>query len=156
MTSFQNQPVKDLEQLRVLPSYRLSGTESIAVYFDLGQDGTFDVIAGVPAPADVTGFTVANFAGSPWNPAWAFGAALPTHTGSYHANPSVADPDFEFTILNFSTLPGQDALLAGFTVWAFMGSIQDDGIGEDFIQYDQSPSTITTITSSHGSSGSGR
>jgi hypothetical protein len=126
----------------------LHSTESIAVYFDLNQDGNFDVIAGVSRWTDVSGFTVANFSGSQWSPASAFGTALPTHTGSYYASPSAADPDFEFTILNFSTLPGQDALLAGFRVWAFMGSQDDDGIGEDFIQYDQSPSTITTIASS--------
>ncbi|MGB6873847.1 MAG: hypothetical protein WBE46_06915 [Dehalococcoidia bacterium] len=126
----------------------LGSTETIAVYFDLNQDGTFDVIAGVSGSTDVTGFTVANFSGNPYNPSSAFGTALPTHTGSYHANPSAADPDFEFTILNFSTLPGQDALLAGFRVWAFMGSLEDDGIGEDFIRYEQSPSTITTIASS--------
>jgi hypothetical protein len=126
----------------------LGSTETIAVYFDLDQDGTFDVIAGVSGSNDVTGFKVANFSGNPYNPSYAFGTALPTHTGSYHANPSAADPDFEFTILNFSTLPGQDALLAGFRVWAFMGSLEDDGIGEDFIQYEQSPHTITTIVSS--------
>ncbi|MGB6873620.1 MAG: hypothetical protein WBE46_05740, partial [Dehalococcoidia bacterium] len=126
----------------------LGSTETIAVYFDLNQDGTFDVIAGVSGSTNVTGFTVADFSGNPWNPAFAFGTALPTNTGSYHANPSAADPDFEFTILDFSTLPGQDALLGGFRVWAFMGSLADDGIGEDFIRYEQKPSTITTIASS--------
>jgi len=128
----------------------LGSTETIAVYFDLNQDGTFDVIAGVSGTTDISGFTVANFdpLGDPYNPSSAFGTALPGNTGSYHANPSAAAPDFEFTILNFSTLPGQDALLAGFRVWAFMGSLEDDGIGEDSIQYEQSPSTITTIVSS--------
>lgn len=29
-----------------------------------------------------------------------------------------------------------------------MGSLEDDGIGEDSIEYDQSPSTIATMTSS--------
>jgi hypothetical protein len=128
----------------------LGGTESVAVYFDLNQDGTFDVIAGVPGTANIADFTVASFSGFPGSPASAFGTPLPTHTGSYHANPTAADPDFEFTILDFSTLPGQDALLAGFIVSAFMGSLEDDGIGEDYIQYDQSPSTITGIASSVG------
>jgi hypothetical protein len=133
----------------------LGSTEAIAVYFDLNRDGTFDVIAGVSGLSDVTGFTVANFAGSPWNPAYAFGTALPTHTGSYHANPSVAKPDFEFTILNFSTLPGSDASVSGFRVWAFMGSLQDDGIGEDSLQYEQNPHTIATIVSSAATVASG-
>jgi len=132
----------------------LGATETIAVFFDLDKDGTlvspdFDVIAGVPAGGNnISDFTVAQFSGSPWLPGYAFGPALPTHTGSYHANPSASDPDFEFTITNFSTLPGQDASLGGFIVWAFMGSIQDDGIGEDQIHYEQNPHTITTITSS--------
>ena len=126
----------------------LGSTETIAVYFDLNKDGTFDVIAGVPATTDITGFTVANFSGSPYNPGFAFGTPLPTHTGSYHANPSAADPDFEFTITNWSTLPGQDSFLAGFRVWAFMGSLADDGIGEDYIQYEQNPHTTATIVSS--------
>jgi len=128
----------------------LGSTESIAVYLDLNQDGTYDVIAGVPATGDITGFTVANFSGFPGSPGSAFGTPLPTHTGTLHANPSAGDPDFEFTILNFSTVPGQDASLGGFIVSAFMGSLQDDGIGEDYIQYDQSPSTITSISSSAG------
>ena len=126
----------------------LGGTETIAVYFDLNQDGTFDVIAGVGGTTDITGFTVAQFDGSPFNPALAFGAALPANTGSYYANPSAAAPHFEFTILDFSTLPGQDAMLGSFRVWAFMGSLHDDGIGEDYIQYQQSPNTMVTIVSS--------
>jgi hypothetical protein len=126
----------------------VGGTETIAVFFDLDKNGTFDVIAGVSGSTNITGFTVANFSGSPWYPSGAFGTALPSHTGSYHANPSAAKPDFEFTILNFSTLPGSDASVGGFIVWAFMGSLQDDGIGEDSLQYEQNPHTIATIVSS--------
>jgi hypothetical protein len=126
----------------------LGSIETIAVYFDLNQDGTFDVIAGVSGFTDVTGFTVANFSGNPFSPGFAFGTALPAHTGTLHANPSAGDPDFEFTILNFSTLPGSDASVGGFIVWAYMASLEDDGIGEDSIQYEQSPSTITTIVPS--------
>jgi hypothetical protein len=127
----------------------ISGTETIAVYFDLDQDGTFDVITGVPADGDITDFTVAQFSGNPNNPGYAFSTDLPTHIGSHPTScPNATTPDFEFTILDFSTLPGQDALLAGFRVWAFQGSLEDDGIGEDFIKYEQSPSTDTTVTSS--------
>jgi len=129
-------------------SANLGSTETIAVYFDLNQDGTFDVIAGVSASTDVTGFTVANFSGNPFSPGLAFGTPLPAHTGTLYANPSAGDPDFEFTILNFSALPGSDASVGGFIVWAYMASLEDDGIGEDSIKYSQSPSTITTIASS--------
>ena len=125
----------------------LGGTESIAVYFDLNKDGTFDIIAGISSSTNITGFTVANFSGSPYNPSAAFGTPLPGNTG-IHTIPTAATPDFEFTITNFSTLTGQDALLAGFRVWAFMGSLQDDGIGEDYIQYEQNPHTTATIASS--------
>ncbi|MGB6873472.1 MAG: hypothetical protein WBE46_04945 [Dehalococcoidia bacterium] len=125
----------------------LGSTECIAIFFDLDKDGTYDVIAGVPAGEDISGFTVANFSGFPANPAFAFGADLPTHTG-IHTTPAAGTPDFEFTILNFSTLPGSDASLGGFVVQGFLGSIEDDGIGEDFIQYEQNPHTITTIVSS--------
>jgi hypothetical protein len=133
----------------------LGGTETIAVYFDLNKDGTFDVIAGVSAVTDGTGFTVAEFAGLAGNPGFAFGTALPTHTGSYHAIPSAAKPDFEFSITHFSTLPGQDASLGGFIVSAFMGSLADDGIGEDYIQYQQNPHTTATIVSSAATVASG-
>jgi len=106
----------------------LGSTETIAVYFDLDKDGTFaspdfDVIAGVSSTDHIFGFKVAEFSGDPYNPGAAFGTSLPTHTGSYHANPSAAAPDFEFTILNFSTLPGSDDSVGGFIVWAFLGSI---------------------------------
>jgi hypothetical protein len=126
----------------------LDSTETIAVYFDLNQDGTFDVIAGVSASTDITGFTVANFSGNPFSPGFAFGTPLPSHTGSYYANPSADAPDFEFTILNFSDLPGPGASVGGFIVWAYMASLEDNGIGEDYIKYKQSPSTITTIVPS--------
>ena len=132
----------------------LGGTETIAVYFDLDKDGEYDVIAGVPGTANITGvlFTCANFTylepGHIFTPPYNFGNPLPGHVGSYHANPSAAASDFEFTILNFSTLPGQNALLAGFIVGVFMGSQADAGIGEDSFNYEQNPHTITTIVSS--------
>jgi hypothetical protein len=123
----------------------LGASECISVYFDLDQDGTFDVIAGVPSGANITGFTVANWGTDPSQ----FGTDIPGHSGSgYYTSPSAAAPHWEFTVTNFTGLPGQDALLAGFRVGAFMGSQDDDGIGEDFIPYEQSPHTTTTIISS--------
>jgi hypothetical protein len=128
----------------------LSGTECISVYFDLDQDGDWDVIAGVPGGAgvkNITAFTVAYYlTKSMFGPPYS--AELTANKGSYCANPSAAAPDFEFTILNFSTLPGQDALLAGFRVHAFAGSLDDGVIGEDDLEYEQDPATNVSIVSS--------
>lgn len=131
----------------------LSGTERVCVFFDLDRNGTFDVIAGVPGGVDVTGFTVATFSGDQYNPL--FGTNLASNKGTYYANPSPAAPDFEFTILNFSTLPGQDSFLGAFRVYAFMGSAEDDGIGEDYVDYQQDPHTAATMISSAATVASG-
>jgi hypothetical protein len=116
----------------------LGGTESAAVYFDLNQDGTWDVISGISGVTDYYGFSVNVFTYSATPPYFSppvnFGTPLPTHTGSVSPNPSSSDPDLEFTITNWSTLPGQD-VSPGFTVGARLGSGDDDGIGEDYILY---------------------
>jgi hypothetical protein len=116
----------------------LGGTESAAVYFDLNQDGTWDVIAGISGVTDYYGFSVNVFTYSPTPPYFSppanFGTALPTHKGTISPNPSSSDPDLEFTITNWSTLPNQDGS-PGFTVGARLGSGDDDGIGEDYLLY---------------------
>jgi len=112
----------------------LSSTEGFTFALDLDNDGTLDVIAGLAFGLDYTGFQVAEFQGSIFSPMAAFGTPLPANTGTLFANPSAAAPDIEFTITSFSTLmdtystPQQDAI----GVHAFMGSLEDDGIGEDF------------------------
>jgi choice-of-anchor A domain-containing protein len=115
----------------------VGGTESFAVFFDVDQDGIFDVIAGVPAGADISGFTVANFSpfGSPFAPAFAFDTPLPANTGAICGTPSALTPDIEFVIENWSTLPtssGTD-LSSDVDFGSFIGSFSDAGIGEDFI-----------------------
>jgi hypothetical protein len=116
----------------------LGGTESAAVYFDLDQDGTYDVIAGVSGITDYSGFSVSVFSGS-FNPPYNFGADLTAHKGAISANPDATHPDLEFTIKNWSTLPGHDAS-PGFNAGARLGSGEDGGIGEDFLQASLSPS----------------
>ncbi len=111
--------------------------ESIVLSLDTDRDGLPNVVVGVPALDDVTGFTAA--LAIPENPPmFAFGAPLPQHTGILFADPSAAAPDFEFTIPEFSKLPGyvdidpeDDSIIAFARVFA--GSIQDDGVGEDVI-----------------------
>ncbi|MCK5740114.1 hypothetical protein KAH55_13075, partial [bacterium] len=116
----------------------LGNGEMVSVYFDIDQNGTYDLNAGVSRSADYSGFTVCRFSGSASNPGEAFGAAVPYHQGSVSPNPSPAAPDFEFYIAHFSetatTLGLTDANPLEFSINAFMGSGVDDGIGEDFLR----------------------
>jgi hypothetical protein len=116
----------------------LAQSETAAVYFDLNEDGTWDVIAGISGSADYSGFSVNIFTGS-FFPPNNFGVSLPGNTGSKSANPDSTHPDLEFTITNWSTLPQQDGDPLVFCVGAFLGSQQDDGIGEDFLYYCEEP-----------------
>jgi uncharacterized repeat protein (TIGR02543 family) len=109
----------------------LGSSEAAAVFFDLNQDGDYDVIAGISGSTDYSGFSVNEFSGS-FCPAYNFGRPLPGNTGSIGPNPSAINPDLEFTIVNWSTLPGHDGS-PGFCAGAYLGSGQDDGIGEDFV-----------------------
>jgi len=115
----------------------LAASETAAVYFDLNEDGTYDVIAGISASTDYSGFSVNVFTGS-FFPPNNFGAPLPANTGSKSLNPSANDPDLEFTITNWSTLPQQDGDPLVFCVGAFLGSLQDM-IGEDYLYYCEEP-----------------
>jgi hypothetical protein len=115
----------------------LGSSETAAVYFDLNQDGTYDVIAGIGGTTDYYGFSVNVFTGF-FYPPYNFGAALPGNIGDISPNPDALHPDLEFTITNWSTLPGHDDA-PGFCVGAFLGSLEDAGIGEDFLDYCASP-----------------
>ena len=109
----------------------LGSSEAAAVFFDLNQDGNYDVIAGISGSTDYYGFSVNEFSGF-FCPAYSFDTPLPGNTGSISPNPSAISPYLEFTIVNWSTLPGHDGS-PGFCVGAYLGSGQDDGIGEDFV-----------------------
>jgi hypothetical protein len=115
----------------------LGSSETAAVFFDLDSDGTYDVIAGISGSVDYNGFSVNTFTGS-FFPPYNFGVPLPGNTGSKSPNPNASDPDLEFTITNWSTLPQQDGDLV-FCVGVFLGSLEDDGIGEDFLYYCEEP-----------------
>jgi hypothetical protein len=115
----------------------LAQSETAAVYFDLDQNGTWDVIGGISGSADYTGFSVNVFTGA-FFPPTNFGTPLPVNTGTKSPNPDATHPDLEFTVTNWSSLPANDGDFS-FCVGAFLGSLQDDGIGEDFLEYCQSP-----------------
>jgi len=124
----------------------LGESETAAVYFDLNQDGTYDVIGGISGLTDITGFSVNTFSGA-FFPPFNFGTPLAGNIGTVSASPSASSPDLEFSITQWSSLPNQDSDV-GFSVGAFCGSLQDAGIGEDFIAYTQSPSTDVGISAS--------
>jgi len=114
----------------------MGGTESFALSIDIDEDGIFDVIAGVSATTDTSGYSVNLFAGNPHVPEFAFGQSLPVNTGELFASPNANAPDLEFTILNFSKLPyssASDSTPHRVGINLFLGSFADMGISEDFL-----------------------
>jgi hypothetical protein len=130
----------------------LQNTEAFCLLIDLDNDYVplsggpgFDVVVGVDIVNDITTFDVYTFVGNPFTPELGFGAALP-NTVTVFANPSAAAPDMEFSIANFSTLPGATFTPGNafsFQVNFFQGSQQDNGIGEDYIPGAGDTSTVT-------------
>ncbi len=104
----------------------LAMTESICIAFDFTGDDTWDVIAGVSSEGNafaVTGYTPAalgiSFSFDESNP-------LPYDGGHAYGN------DFELALTNISSLVDIVDNTACFSFLVFAGSLQDDGIGEDF------------------------
>jgi hypothetical protein len=129
----------------------LQNTESFCLLIDPDNDYVplsggpgFEVVVGVDSVNDFTTFGAYNFVGNPFAPAGGFGAALPNIVTVF-ANPSAAAPDMEFSIASFSTLPGSTFTPGNafsFQVMFFQGSLQDDGIGEDYIPGAGDASTV--------------
>ncbi|HRW10238.1 MAG TPA: sortase [Caldilineaceae bacterium] len=129
--------------------------ESFGLLIDTNNDfdfnagvGGFEVVIGVNDSGDLStigaytyldeiGFQLAD---DTW------GDALPNAVTLFAA-PSSDTPDLEFTIADFSTLPGFTAEdgLGAFQLHLAMGSIIDDGIGEDFSP-DRNSSIVITPT----------
>ncbi|MGM0574977.1 MAG: putative metal-binding motif-containing protein, partial [Myxococcota bacterium] len=108
-------------------------TESFALMIDTDGDGAFDVVAGVSATGDVADFTVAEFDGLPESPSTSFGTPLPGHVGAVHGFTDATAPHVEFSITHFSQLPGFGGVVGPISLQTFMGSLSDDGIGEDVV-----------------------
>ncbi len=97
------------------------------------------VVAGVPAvKTDATDettdhFTVAAYKNSTGGLPYSYGQTLTNNVGNLAYDPSSAHPGFEFTVKNFSKIPGLNALNNGFYLSAFSGSQQTVIVGKSDI-----------------------
>lgn len=113
-----------------------ASTESFGVILDTDNDGDGDVVVGVDCNFGIAGFGAYSFVGILHVPFCGFGPPLPAHSGTT-TDPSTMGPDLEFTIPNFSGLPGlpYDPLSNPITIGilAFQGAFDDWPIGEDHV-----------------------
>jgi hypothetical protein len=103
------------------------------------QPGTPIFVAGVPADKThngpgIDGFSVASFASSGSGIQNSYGQMLVNNMGALAFDPSASKPDFEFTIANFSKIPGID-LKKGFWVETYAGSGKDVAVGETLLPF---------------------
>jgi hypothetical protein len=123
----------------------LGGHKSVAVAF--APDGKFGstspgnpvVIAGVPADKStaghgIDGFTVAQYRNVNLGLGYNFGPTLAGNLGALAFDPSAQHPGFEFTIKNFSKIPGLDPT-KGFWISAYAGSPDDVVVGESALDF---------------------
>lgn len=139
---------------------RFGGGETVAIAFDLNNDRKMDVIAGVPVtkPAGQDGiasFTLSKFRDHPGGMAFGFGdtaiggTTLADFLGRKAIETSLAAPDMEFELKNFSALgklfdPTFDPADNGVGIQAFAAGLYDVIVGEDSVAYQYvSPQVIT-------------
>ncbi len=132
----------------------LGGDKSIALAFapvnstNPSLPGTPVVVAGVPADKTVAGTGTDGYTVSTYNAtqaanaglAYSFGTSLPRHMGNLAYDPSPAHPQLEFTIANFSRIPGLNPGV-GYWIEAFAGSAQDGVAGEAYLDWTKVPVT---------------
>jgi hypothetical protein len=113
----------------------IGGDKSISIAFTpvtaAGVNADPVVVAGVPANKSVSpagsldGFDVASVNKTALQSsgiAQAYGTTLTANLGALAYDPSAAHPDLEFTIKNFSKIPGLNALTSGFYISAYAGT----------------------------------
>jgi len=110
---------------------------SIAVGIDLKNSGTPTIVAGIAADKSIIGpgtdgFSVTQAKNSSAGLSGQFGAQLPNHNGNLAFEPSKDHPDFEFSIVGLSKIPGF-SLSNGLGISAFSGSSDDIDVGEDSV-----------------------
>ncbi len=125
--------------------------ESFGLIIDTNNDftgttGAFDVVIGVKNSDSLANLGAYAYTGDVGgqlrNEGW--GAKLPNAVTLF-APPSATTPDLEFAIANFSTLPGfpTGQPIRSYKLQMAMGSIVDDGIGEDYAPDQLKPIEIT-------------
>lgn len=125
--------------------------ESFGLLIDTDNDytpsgGDFDVVIGVRDNDNLSQIGAFEYTGliseEMVNKVW--GNRLP-NTVTIFQSPSAAAPDLEFTIANFSTLPGFTGQIPpSYKLHLGMGALGvDDGIGEDFMPDQSNPVVIT-------------
>ena len=116
----------------------LGGRESITIGFDFLHTGQPQVLAGVPGDKTQSGSGNRRVQYHPEprqrpGPLQQLWQTLTSNMGNLVFDPSAAHPDFEFTIKNFSTLPGYNPN-STFNLIAFAGS-PDDGVEEEGVRF---------------------
>jgi hypothetical protein len=124
----------------------IGGDKSITVAFTpvtaAGTAADPVVVAGVPAnkvgsPAgSLDGFNVATVNQTAYQSsgmAQAYGTTLTANLGQLAYDPSSAHPGFEFTIKNFSKIPGLNGLTNGFYVSAYAGTGSTIIVGKSYV-----------------------
>ena len=123
------------------------GTKSMGAFIDFTGSGVAQIVAGfspvptTPTPTDPTGppkpYEVAIATPVPPGSTPGFGTELPQFEGNVYTLNSIAHPNLEFSIKNFSQLFKQETgqtlnASSVIHIGAFGGSAQDTGIGEAF------------------------
>jgi len=121
----------------------IGGDKSITIGFtpvtSAGTNAPPLVLAGVPAlkdgtPSNTTDhFTVAGYQASTGGITRSYGATMTSNLGNLAYDPTPAHPGFEFTVKNFSKIPGLNALQNGFYVNAYAGTGSYTTIGKSEI-----------------------
>ncbi len=118
----------------------LGGHKSVTVAFAAddpkhpGLPGTPVAVAGVPADKSTAGpgldgFNVAAYKNNPTGIEDNYGKTLAANLGALAFDPSASHPGFEFTIKNFSKIPGLNPA-SGFWISLYAGSTDDVIAGE--------------------------
>jgi len=93
-------------------------------------------VVGIPADKTDQGgsgldhFNAASFNGSNAGIEYGYGKSLTQNLGAVAFQPDAKHPDLEFTIPNFSKIPGLNGTTNGFWLSAYAGSSQDGAVGE--------------------------